>query len=78
MEEWPIALVLPPIAIPWSPITVAPCPGNTPPPMAIPCAYRLPTSFTVALVPIAIAVPPFAIESLPTATLGALLYRPFE
>ena len=78
MEEWPSALVLPPIAIPWSPSTTAPWPGSTPPPMAIPCEYRLPASFTVALVPIAIAVPPFAIESLPTATLGALPYIDFE
>ena len=78
MDEWPKALVLPPIAILWSPITVAPCPGNAPPPMAIPCENEVPASFTAALVPIAIAVPPFAIESLPTATLGVLPYRPFE
>ena len=46
--------------------------------MAIPCEKLVPASFTVAPVPIAIAVPPFAIEFLPTATLGVLLYRPFE
>ena len=46
--------------------------------MAIPCEYRLPAELTVALVPIAIAVPPFAIEFLPTATLGVLAYIAFE
>ena len=62
----------------WSPTTTAPCPGNAPPPMAIPCEYEAPASFTVAPVPRATAVPPFAIEFLPTATLGVLLYRAFE
>ena len=38
--------------------------------MAIPCEYEFPAEFTVALVPIAMAVPPFAIEFLPTATLA--------
>ena len=33
--------------------------------MAIPCEYEAPASFTFALVPIATAVPPFAIEFLP-------------
>ena len=46
--------------------------------MAIPCEYEAPASFTVAPVPRATAVPPFAIEFLPTATLGVLLYRAFE
>ena len=78
MDEWPKAFVLPPIEILWSPIAAAPCPGNAPPPMAIPCEYGLPASFTVAPVPIATAVPPFAIEFLPTATLGVLAYRAFE